>query len=50
MGVGEPDVLWGMPSGRLVHWRFDHVSIGGQPVTSLEHFRHNEYVSDFQFR
>lgn len=47
--LGEPDVLWGMPDGLIRNLTFDNVTIGGQPVLSLDHFQHNEFVTDFTF-
>jgi len=42
--LGEPDILWGMNDGVIADLIFDNVVIGGEQVTSIEHFHHNQFV------
>ena len=43
--LDEPEVLWGMESGRIYDLIFDNVVIAGYKIESLNDFYHNEYVS-----
>jgi hypothetical protein len=47
--LGEQDTLWGMNDGQISGWTFQNVTIGGVPILSLDHFVHNEFVSDLVF-
>ena len=44
--LGEQEVLWGMEDGLIYGLVFDNVTIGGQPVESVDYFYHNEFVFD----
>ncbi|MFO1489272.1 MAG: endo-polygalacturonase [Verrucomicrobiota bacterium] len=48
--LDEPEILWGMPDGRIRQLSFDGVSIGGKTITNLNQFRHNEWVEELRFR
>jgi hypothetical protein len=47
--LGEPDVLWGMSDGWIRDLVFDNVTIAGVPISSIDHFYHNEYVTNLVF-
>ena len=44
--LGEQEVLWGMEDDLIYGLVFDNVTIGGQPVESVDYFYHNEFVFD----
>jgi hypothetical protein len=48
--LGEPDILWGSPEARIKGLTFENVSIGGEKITSIEHFKHNADVEDIRFK
>ncbi len=48
--LDEPDILWGAPEARIMNITFDNVSIGGKKITSLDHFKHNDYVENIKFK
>lgn len=48
--LGEPDILWGMPEAQITGLIFENVTIGGDKITDLSHFKHNEYVKGIEFR
>ena len=48
--LGEPDILWGSPDAQIMNVTFENVSIGGRKISSLDHFKHNEYVQDMRFK
>lgn len=43
--LDEPEVLWGMESGRIYDLIFDNVVIADEKIETLDQFYHNEYVS-----
>ena len=42
----EQQILWGMEDGLIYDLVFDNVMIGGETISSVEDFCHNEYVFD----
>ncbi len=48
--LGEPDILWGAPEARIMDVTFDNVSIGGNKIISLDHFKHNAHVGAAKFK
>jgi hypothetical protein len=48
--LGEPDILWGAPEARIIGLTFDNVSIGGNKILSLDHFKHNAHVEAARFK
>ena len=47
---GMQDTLLGMEDGVIRDITFDNVTIGGEKITNLRHFRHNEHVRDIEFK
>lgn len=48
--LGEPDTLWGAPGAEILNLTFDEVSIGGEKIKSLDHFKHNASVKAAKFK
>ena len=48
--LGQPDILWGTPNAKIMNLTFDNVSIGGQKVSSINHFKYNEQVESIRFK
>ena len=48
--LGEPDILWGSENAPIRKLTFDNLSIGGNKIESLDHFRHNRYVDGIVFK
>ncbi len=48
--LGEPDMLWGIKNGSIRNVTFDHLTIAGEKVLSLDHFKVNDFVKDIQFK
>lgn len=48
--LNQPDILWGAPDARIRNLTFDKVSIGGKMIKSLDHFQHNSFVGEIEFK
>lgn len=47
--LGQRDILWGAADAKITHLIFENVSIGGETIRSIDHFQHNEHVTEIQF-
>jgi hypothetical protein len=47
---GNRDTLIGMEDGVIRDITFDNVTVGGKKITNIDHFKHNEYVRDIEFK
>jgi len=47
---GMQDTLLGMDEGVIRDLTFDNVTIGGEKISDLRHFKHNEHVRDLEFK
>ena len=48
--LGERDVLWGAADAQILNLTFDNVTIGGEQIDILDHFKHNEHVRNIRFK
>ncbi len=47
--LGEPQILWGTPSGRIQNLVFQNLTIGGKEVQNADFFQTNDFVESLTF-
>ena len=47
--LNEPQLLWGQADIRIRDLTFEHLTLGGKPVSSPDFFKTNEFVAGLIF-